>query len=414
MKAMEIVRGQYGSGSLQKKGNSWLLRWRFNGKQHAKRLKSVLFTKTQARAELQRLLGLDPTEEAARCQAIRERMTVSELLEMFMKEYSLHTLSDSTQETYRQVIDMHLVPALGGIRLADITKQDIRDCLRNILENGSPGGRGPLSPTTIKKVYRLLHKALSWAVDEQIISHNPAYRAFLPTRPAEYSDEDDPEKMQILTEEELGRVLVAASKKLINGHTEKDNPWFIPIVIAANTGMRQGEILGIKWDCVDLEGATIKITRALQNVTGKRRMKKPKTKYSRRTIRIDPFTVSVLKKHRKAQDARKASAGSLYIDQGFVCAREYGKPMYGPNVTNGFKKVLKKCGVREIRFHDLRHTHASILINAGVDIIKISRRLGHARPSITLDIYGHLIPGKVETSMTWYERLLPYLPSDVK
>ena len=177
--------------------------------------------------------------------------------------------------------------------------------------------------------------------------------------------------------------------------------------------MRQGEILALQWDCVDFDAGTIAVRQSLQGPTGRRVRKKPKTRYSRRTIEIDPATIAALRTHRETQELQKLLAGGLYNDRGYVCAREDGEPMYGTNLTVAFQRLLRQAGLRRIRFHDLRHTHASILIRAGEDILTTSRRLGHSRPSVTLDIYGHIIPAGRAATRIWCEAVSRYMPEPV-
>ncbi len=182
--------------------------------------------------------------------------------------------------------------------------------------------------------------------------------------------------MTILTDAELRALLTACV-----GTT-----WEIPVIIAANTGMRQGEVLALTWDKVDFERNEILVNRSLEQTNkGFNSKEETKTDSSTRTIEVSVAVMETLKRLKEKQK-------TTYNPMNLVCCRHDGNYVYGSNLTRGFQRVLTAAKVKQVRFHDLRHTHASHLIRAGVDIIEIARRLGHKSPKMTLDIYGHLIP----------------------
>lgn len=383
-------KGRYGSGSLARRGDSWLIRWYAGGRQHSRSLSCATYTEKQAWKELNRL-ALE-TENAS---VANGKVTIKEILLRWYHEYAEVSVAESTLERYRQIVHQHLIPKIGHLDANKVTSEEIEGYLRWARSSGRLSGKGGLAVNTVLHTYRLISQAFDWAMRRKLVRENPAREATVP-KAHDPTDDEPSDSMQVLTEDELRRLLKAAA----------GSRWYMPILLAANTGMRQGEILALKWECVDLEAGTIAVRQSLRR--GRLR-KQLKTKYSRRTIEIDPGTIAALRAHREAQELRKLAACGLYDDQGYVCAREYGTPLYGSNLTVAFQKLLKKAGLPRLRFHDLRHTHASILIRAGEDILAISRRLGHSRPSVTLDVYGHLIPVGRATTRKWCEAVGRYM-----
>jgi integrase len=189
--------------------------------------------------------------------------------------------------------------------------------------------------------------------------------------------------MSILNESQVSQLLVAAQ-----GHRLE-----ALIHLAVISGMRQMELLGLKWSDLDWIKQTLKIERQLfkPNGTGVK-FSAPKTRYGKRSIALGKKTIEILRKHYEQQQADQRKAGEAWTEYGLIFTTQHGTPINARNLLRDYKKLLHSAGLPPIRFHDLRHTAASILLNQGVPVIIVSRRLGHARASITLDIYGHLIP----------------------
>lgn len=204
-------------------------------------------------------------------------------------------------------------------------------------------------------------------------------------------------EIQILTPEQADTVLNAC---------QGSYAW-IPAVIAYHTGARLGEILALSWDAVDLEKGTINIWRSytLQDADGPI-FRQPKTRAGRRTVEIGPELVKALREHRKDQaKAKLASGGRVRNKHNLVCTQANGEFIRTKNIVNLFGRRVRAAGLN-VTFHGLRHTHVSLLIKAGVPINVISERVGHANPSITHDIYAHLLPGMGRDAAERFERLL--------
>ena len=175
--------------------------------------------------------------------------------------------------------------------------------------------------------------------------------------------------------------------------------------LAVSTGMRQMEILGLKWTDLDWLKKTLKVERQLVRGEGVK-FSQPKTRYGRRTVVLGDRTIEILRRHYERQNEERKKSGESWTEHGLIFTMANGSPIHFRNLMRDFKNLLKAAGLPEIRFHDLRHTAASLMLNHGIPVIVVSRRLGHARPSITLDIYGHLIPGMQEEAALMIDELI--------
>jgi integrase len=260
----------------------------------------------------------------------------------------------------------------GPIKLKDLTPAHTRWFYRERLDSG-------LAPATVHKLHVVLHKALKAAVADGLVPRNAAAGLKLPKITRE---EIDP-----LDQEEARRLLEAA-------HGERLEALY---VLALTTGMRQGELLALTWDDVDFERGVLRVRRTLTR-SGKALVPgEPKTKNSRRTIRLTAGALRVLRDHLSRQLGEMEHMGSLYQPGGLVFATERGTIINPSNLRNrSFKPLLRRAGVPPIRFHDLRHTCATLLLSKDVNPKIVSEMLGHASVSITLDIYSHLLPDMQE------------------
>jgi integrase len=308
-------------------------------------------------------------------------LTVGEYLDRWLGDVR-DTVRKSTHEGYEYAIAPHIKPALGRIKLKDLNPAQIRWFYRERLDSG-------LAPATVHKQHVVLHKALKAAVADGLIPRNAAAGLKLPRITRE---EIDP-----LTEEECRRLLEAA-------HGDRLEALYM---LALSTGMRLGELLALKWEDVDLEGGRLRVQRTLTHEEKAFVLGEPKTKNSRRTIRLTKRTISALKAHLSRQLEEIEKMGSLYQPGGLIFATEAGTIINPSNLRNrSFKPLLKRAGLPEIRFHDLRHTCATLLLSKSINPKVVSEMLGHASISITLDIYSHLLPDMQEKAVEALEEML--------
>lgn len=287
------------------------------------------------------------------------------------------TVRPSTFESYRMLIDKHVAPALGGTRLQALTPARLNGFYADLLSDGRKDGRGGLAPKTVRNVHVTLRKALGDAVKWNLLARNPAQFA----DPPKMRDAGDRE-MKTWTADELRAFLdLAAGDRLY--------PAFL---LAASTGMRRGEVLGLRWIDVDLDAARLSVRQTLLSVDYKLSFSSPKSAKGRRSIALDKGTVAALRAWKKAQLEERFAIGSNYSDNGLVFPRVDGNPLHPDLFSQSFDRLVARADVPRIRLHDLRHTHATLALQAGVHPKVVSERLGHSTVSLTLDVYSHAVP----------------------
>ena len=221
----------------------------------------------------------------------------------------------------------------------------------------------------------------------RVLTFNPA-DAVDPPRP-------DKHEMKVLDEEQT-RALIEASR---------DTNLYVPILLAVTTGMRLGELLGLHWRDVDLKRAKLAVTQSLQATKNGLEFRQPKTKKSRRSIPLTSTAAEALRQHKKAQLEHRMANADRYEDNDLVFPREYGKPWNPRTFSSSWTRQRDSMGL-DIRFHDLRHTHATLLLRQGVHVKVVSERLGHSTVGITLDTYSHVLPDMQEEATEKLEAML--------
>jgi integrase len=238
------------------------------------------------------------------------------------------------------------------------------------------GKKGGLSAQTIKHHYRLIHSMLEDAVKWQLIPSNPASNI-------------DPPKVN---KHEAGYYNEEEVKELVKALEGEKMKYKVAVMVTLAAGLRLGELMGLKWNHINFDNNTIEIVQANQYLPGKGLFTKdPKTETSKRLITMPKEIMDLLKNYKKEQNIEKLKKGSLWTDTGYIFTQWNGKPMYPYTFSEWFPKFLKKHGLRHITFHQLRHTSATLLINAGENIRAISARLGHSNTSTTMNIYAHAL-----------------------
>lgn len=273
--------------------------------------------------------------------------------------------------------------AIYGLKLSTLKTIHLQRYYNKLYENGKTSSQ-------IKNLNKLLKKFFFYAIDEGYILKNPCSSKSL-VIPGEVKQEET--IIEVFTDEEI-----EAIKRALEGHRLKTL-----ILLALGTGLRQGELLGLKWSNVDLENKEIRVEQAIKAVTiinadGTRkyeiREQALKTKNSVRIVPIPSNLITLLKKHKAAQKEEKLKAGPLYNDNDFVFATETGSPIDARNLLRAYKKILEKAGVPYRKFHALRHTYATKLFERGVPIKTVQMLLGHSDISVTANIYTHVMPEK--------------------
>lgn len=318
-----------------------------------------------------------------------EGFTVGDYLHRWLKDSVRGTVRESTFERYGHAVDLHIEPALGRLKLKALTPAHVRGFYRDKLDGASGGS--PLSPATVHKLHVVLHKALDQAVADGLIPRNATDAVKVPRV--------DREEINPLTAEEAGRLIEAARGDRLEAL----------YVLAIHTGLRQGELLALKWEDVDAEASALRVRRTLSRRKGTYTFAEPKTKKSRRVVRLTSQATNALRDHLARQMAEMEALGSLYRPGGLVFAGETGGILNPSNLRNrSFARVLERAGLagRGVRFHDLRHTCATLLLSGNVNPKVVSEMLGHASISITLDTYSHVLPDMQEKAALALEEAL--------
>jgi len=315
------------------------------------------------------------------------KLTVGDHLERWLDDVVKPSASHRTFSTNAQQVRTHLLPTLGRIKLKGLRKAQIDRLYRVKLDCG-------LSPSTVRRLHAVLHKALEEAVKGELIPRNPAAHA---NKPKVKQTEIEP-----LDAKQAAAFLKAA----------KSDRFEALYVLCLMCGLRQGEALALRWQDVDLDGATLRVSRQLQRVRSGDglRFSEPKNA-SRRTVGLPQRAVSALKSHRKRQVEEKLAAGPPYRDESLVFASGRGTPLDAQNVVNRYyKPLLKRAGLPPIRFHDLRHSCLSLLAQRGEPVRDLQALAGHATAAFTLQRYTHHYDASARRTADTMSDILPDEP----
>lgn len=310
------------------------------------------------------------------------KMTVAQWMDIWTAEY-LGGVKPRTVDNYKGVVRSRIKPGLGAIKLEALTPHTIQSYYNSLTKEG-------LAPKTVKNIHGIIHKAMQQAMANGYIKLNPADSCVLPRAERKELKPMDEDK-------------ITAFLKAIPGHKFEDL-----FTVTLFTGMREGEALGLLWDCVDLDSATITIDKQLQLIRGSRgQYQMVPTKNSKgRTISIAPYVVSVLRRVKRKQLENRLRYGECWEQSGFVFTDELGRHLSASSVYKAFKAVMEEIGSPETRFHDLRHSYAVAAIKSGDDIKTVQENLGHATAAFTLDVYGHVTAKMKQESAARMEQFI--------
>jgi integrase len=290
--------------------------------------------------------------------------TTGEYLTRWLSDSVRGTVQGSTYRSYGRVVDGHLVPGVGRVKLAKLRPDHIRRLYRSMLDAGK-------ATRTVQYAHALLKRALAQAVMDGLIPRNAAEAV----RPPKLKRDE----IQPLNADQVRALLDASDERSCALYT-----------VAVRTGMRPGEILALRWSDVDLEAGTVQINRALSEGE----FSTPKTPRSRRRISLSPATVAALKAHRKRQLEERMAKSGLWEDHGLVFPSSVGTPKSQRNLNREFKNAAKRAGLPDhFKLYDLRHTCATLLLSRNVHPKYVQELLGHASIALTLDTYSHVMPG---------------------
>lgn len=274
------------------------------------------------------------------------------------------TVRPKTLERYADLFRLHIVPVIGNIQLQKLKPLHLEKVYERAFDRG-------LSAQSVQHIHRALFSSLRQAVAWQLIPRNIAEAVIAP-RPEQRDVEP-------LTPAEVVRVLETVSGTILE----------IPTILGLGTGMRLGEVLGLRWSDVDLDKKSARISQTLQETRDGVIFGPPKTHRSRRGVSLPDFVVSALRQHKKEQSERRLIAGAAWKNHDLVIDRGDGQPLRTSSLSGRFAAAMKKADIK-LTFHGLRHGHASLMLAAGVNLKAVSERLGHSTIGITADLYTHV------------------------
>jgi integrase len=358
-------------GNITRRGKtSWRLKYEGGERdpvtgEHTTRYVTVRGTKKEAQIELTRLLDEIRTGTSIE----PSKLTLAEYLRGWLD--ADRDLSPKTIERYRQLAEQQLIPHLGSTMLQKLRPAQVHDWHTTLLRTGGMGGRA-LSARTVGHAHRVLHRALERAMRLEIISRNVAHAVRAP--------KVDAAEIVILSQDQISEVLAG-----LDGHA------LYPVdALAPATGMRRGELCGLAWGAVDLDAASVRVERSLEETEAGLRFKPPKTRHGHRAVSLPASTVDVLREQRRKQLELRLMLGLGRLGASdLVFTLPDGSPWPPDKLSRDWRNAVRDRGLPRVMFHALRHSHASALIAAGIDIVTVSRRLGHGSPAITLTVYAH-------------------------
>ena len=358
----------------QRTKNSWqICIYGTKGRYH----ETVQCSRAEARA---RMIELENTRNKG-VPLPKGRLTLGQFLDDWLNGYARSCCSLRTVDGYESIIERHLKPALGHIQLKELKPQAIQAYYGKACES--------LSPRTVQKHHRLLSQALKYAVKQGILGRNACQLVDAPRWKGKIMKALAPGELEVLLE------------------NASSNQFFPAIYMAVSTGLRQAELLGLRWRDLDLDMLSISVSQTLYKRRGVCTFKEPKTAHSRRRVAMTPKLALFLREY-------KAEREVLYLEQGkilglddLVFAHDDGGPIEPCTLTHNFAKIAKRAGLNGVRFHDLRHTFASLALLRGGKPKVISEALGHSSVAFTMDTYSHIMSGMQEDMMALLDEVIP-------
>jgi integrase len=334
-----------------------------------RRWRSFVGSKRQAQIECARLISaqqggtqIDPTRE-----------TVTAFLERWI-EHMQGQVSPRSHERYAEIARRNIAPLLGGVALTKLQPAQISSAYAKALTSGRRDAQGGLSARTVTHIHRILREALQQAVRWRLIAHNPADLVKPP--------KVERKQMNVLDATGTAQMIEAA----------RPYAAFMPILLGALCGLRRGEIAALRWRSVDLEAGQLAVVASIEQTKAGCREKETKSGRAR-TVALPATMIEELRRHRLEQAQALLQLGVRLMPEHHVVMQADGTPLQPNSIGHAFMMFLQATGLKRIRFHDLRHSHATQMLAAGVHPKIASERLGHAKVGTTLDLYSHVLPG---------------------
>lgn len=390
-----------GRGSVEKRGEgSWRLRYSGGFDQKGKRIRKSKTVTAKNITEARKKLAEFVTEIEVGEYIDPSKIKFADFVNEWREKHGKKHLGQKTLEVYDGHINSRILPTFGHLRIDKVKTMQIVDFLDELTYDGVrlDGKEGGLSMTTVEYIHRILKDIFARAVEWKIIKESPVAGVAKPKREESESEIYDIDEI----------------KQLFKSLKNEPLMWRIMILMAVLTGARREELLGLEWQNVDLEEGGIYVVQALIYAYGQHVLKDTKTKNSKRWISLDSHLVSELKTYKQQWDKEREEAGELWEggEHNFVFTYWHGKPLHPSSVYHWWRKFIDRHELKYIKFHALRHTSATYLINDGENTKNVSSRLGHSETATTLDIYSHAIKRREKLASDRFGSLFDDDPKD--
>jgi integrase len=352
---------------------------------------SVKGTKKEAEKRLSELLNQLDTGNFIK----PSKTKLADYLEKWLKDYCWPNLSPHSAESYEFFVRRHIIPSIGKITLTQLKPEHLQHLYSEKLSAGRFDGKGGLGNRSVRYIHTTLHKALQNALKLGIITRNPASAVEAPIV--------QHHEMQTMNESDIHIFLEFA----------RSSPYYALFYLALFTGMRRSELLALRWSDIDLILCQISVNRTIHQLHSREIIfRQPKTDKGRRSISLSPSTAIMLREHRETQEEQKQELGQTINEDDLVFCQIDGKPLLPNSVTQAWRKLVHRCRLKDIRLHDARHTHASLMLKQGIHPKIVQERLGHANIQITLDTYSHVAPGLQQAAANRFDDILIATPKN--
>lgn len=377
---------------IRKRGkNSWLLTVELGYDSNGKKIRRTKTIKADKKSDAEKELAKFIIEIESGEYIAPEKMTFNEFLKTWEEKWAVENLSPLTLKTYKHHLENHIKPKIGNLRLDMIKPLHIVDLLKLERKDGKDI---PISNETRAYVHRVVKNVFSRAVEWKVIQKNPVEGVKRP--------KIEKKRVSFYSKEEATVVI----EKLY----EEPVIWRLLVMAALLGGFRRGELLALEWSDIDFENRTINVSKSISMTKdGQAIVKEPKTESSKRKVTMPEWYMDELKAYWKQWATEKIAVGDKWEGGGheYVFAGEFGKPLYHTSPTAWWRKFVKKHNLKKVRFHDLRHSAAAILIQSEVSMKAIQERLGHSRHQTTADIYAHVSDSVSRAAADKLEDLAP-------
>lgn len=359
-------------GKMRKKLKVYSVRYRYTDPETGKRKRTTkrgFLTKADAEAFLLEINNQQNQNMFFTPKAV----LVKDFLTEWLKSYVEVNVRETTYYGYKRIIEKHLIPNLGGLDLKKLSSLDIDRLYAFLLKEGRMDGKGGLSPKTVQYTHRVLNEALSYAVKKKLIYVSPMTSISNTPKPKKY-------RGNIYTANEILQLL----------EITKDTIYEVPIALASICGLREGECLALQENDIDFNNMTIKITKQLTRVNNIVKVTPPKSEESNRIINAPKEVFDIIQRRIEKNHLNKQLLENEYHDEGWIICYDNGKCINPQYFSKNFANMIARKKLKKIRFHDLRHSCASLMLTSGVAIKTASQILGHSSISITADLYTHV------------------------